>query len=339
MTICARLMSALVAVAASLSLAQPASAADKLRFGLLRVPQALFVGMEKGFFAQERIEIDPVFFRSGAELVPALSTGQIDLAATSPGAALYNALGQGVAAKIVGDYFVLSPEQPGGDPNAVTVRKDHIDSGRVKTPADVKGMTMAITARGQVTDLTAGLFLQKAGLTEKDVRIVTMPYPDMLAAFQGKAIDLAVAIDPQITIAEEQGIAKRFLKLSDLMPGLNLGVIMYGDRLAQKDRDLGMRFMTAYHRGNLYERRRLAEPGGRAEIAQIFQKYFPVQNPALYEKVGLGVGKESMAVNVDGTYGLRWQMQQYKDRGLLLNPPDLAKIVDNSFAEAATKAH
>jgi hypothetical protein len=51
------------------------------------------------------------------------------------------------------------------------------------------------------------------------------------------------------------------------------------------------------------------------------------------------VGKESMAVNVDGTYGLRWQMQQYKDRGLLLNPPDLAKIVDNSFAEAATKAH
>jgi NitT/TauT family transport system substrate-binding protein len=165
-----------------------------------------------------------------------------------------------------------------------------------------------------------------------------MPYPDMLAAFQGKAIDLAVAIDPQITIAEEQGIAKRFLKLSELMPGLNLGVIMYGDRLAQKDRDLGMRFMAAYHRGNLYERRRLAEPGGRAEIAQIFQKYFPVQNPALYEKVGLGVGKESMAVNVDGTYGLRWQMQQYKDRGLLLNPPDLAKIVDNSFAEAATKA-
>jgi ABC-type nitrate/sulfonate/bicarbonate transport system substrate-binding protein len=171
----------------------------------------------EGFFAQEQIEIDPVFFRSGAELVPALSTGQIDLAATSPGAALYNALGAGVAAKIVGDYFVLSPEQPGGDPNAVTVRKDHIDSGRVKTPADVKGMTMAITARGQVTDLTAGLFLQKAGLTEKDVRIVTMPYPDMLAAFQGKAIDVAVAIDPQITIAEEQGIAKRFMKLSDLM--------------------------------------------------------------------------------------------------------------------------
>jgi NitT/TauT family transport system substrate-binding protein len=338
MTICTRRISALLAVAAALSFTQPASAADKLRFGLLRVPQALFVGMEKGFFAQEQIEIDPVFFRSGAELVPALSTGQIDLAATSPGAALYNALGQGVAAKIVGDYFVLSPEQPGGDPNAVTVRKDHIDSGRVKTPADVKGMTIAITARGQITDLTAGLFLQKAGLTEKDVRIVTMPYPDMLAAFQGKAIDVAVAIDPQITIAEEQGIAKRFVKLSDLMPGLNLGDIMNGDRLA-KDRNLGMRFMAAYHRGNLYERQRLAAPGGRAEIAQIFQKYFPVQNPALYEKVGLGVGKESMAVNVDGTYGLRWQMQQYKDRGLLLNPPDLAKIVDNSFAEAATKAH
>jgi NitT/TauT family transport system substrate-binding protein len=337
MTIYGRLISPLLAFAASLSLVQPASAADKVKFGLLRVPQALFVAMEKGFFAQKDIEVEPVFFRSGAELVPALSTSQIDLAATSPGAALYNALGQGVAAKIVADYFVLSPEQPGDDPNAIAVRKDHIDSGRVKTPADVKGMTMAITARGQITDLTAGLFLQRAGLTEKDVRIVTLPYPDMLAAFQGKAIDLAVAIDPQITIAEEQGIAKRFVKLSDLMPGLNLGVIMYGDRLAQKDRDLGTRFMAAYHQGNLYERQRLAAPGGRAEIAQIFQKYLPVQNPTLYEKVGLGVGRENMAVNVDGTYGLRWQMQQYKDRGLLLSPPDLVKVVDNSFADAATK--
>ncbi len=332
-----RMFAFLIVAAASAILASPAGAADKVKFGLLRVPQALFVGIDKGYFAEQGIEVEPVFFRSGAELVPSLSTGQIDLAATSPGAALYNALGQGVNAKIVADYFVPGPTQPGGDPNAVTLRQDLIDSGRVKSPADVKGMTMAITARGQITDLFGSMFLEKGGLTEKDVRVVTMPYPDMLAALQGKAIELAVAIDPQITIAEEQGIAKRFVKLSDLMPGINLGVMMYGDRLGNKQRDLGMRFMAAYHKANAYLRRRLVEPGGRDEIGAIFQKFLPIENVALYRKVGIGVGNENLAVNVNGTYGLAWQMQQYRDRGLIQSAPDLAKVVDNSFAQAAAQ--
>jgi NitT/TauT family transport system substrate-binding protein len=331
---------ALVLTAASIAsaaLAIPARAADKVKFGLLRVPQALFVGIEKGYFAEKGIEVEPVFFRSGAELVPSLSTGQIDLAATSPGAALYNALGAGVKAKIVADYYVPGPDQPGGDPNAVTVRQDLLDSGKVKGPADVKGMTMAITARGQITDLFGAMFLHKGGLTEKDVRVVTMPYPDMLAALQGKAIEVAVAIDPQITIAEEQGIAKRFVKLSDLLPGINLGVVMYGERLAEKERDLGMRFMAAYHKANMYLRQRLPQPGGRDEIGAIFQKYLPIEDVTLYRKIGIGLGNENLSVNVTGTHGLAWQMQQYRDRGLIQTAPDLAKVVDSSFAEAAFK--
>lgn len=338
MTVFKRFVPAGVALAVACAGAAPSFAADKVKFGMLRVPQALFVGMEKGFFAENNIEVEPVFFRSGAELVPSLSTGQIDLAATSPGAALYNALGSGVKAKIVADYYVPGPTQPGGDPNGIAVRKDLIDSGKVKSAGDVKGMTMAITARGQITDLFGSMFLQKGGLTEKDVRVVTMPYPDMLAALQGKAVDLAVAIDPGITIAEEQGIAKRFMKLSEVMPGLNLGVVMYGERLAGADRDVGMRFMRAYHKANQYLRKRLAESGGREEIGNIFQKYLPIQNPALYQKVGIGVGNDNLAVNVDGTHGLRWQLQQYTDRGYIKNPPDLAAAVDNSFADAAAKA-
>jgi ABC-type nitrate/sulfonate/bicarbonate transport system substrate-binding protein len=116
--------------------------------------------------------------------------------------------------------------------------------------------------------LFAREFLKLGGLTEKNVRIVTMPYPDMLAALKGKAIDLASAIDPGLYRAEQEGIAVRYKKLSQVMPGLNLGVTMYGERLITKDRDLGMRFMAAYQKANSYLRKRLTEPGGRKEIAQ-----------------------------------------------------------------------
>jgi NitT/TauT family transport system substrate-binding protein len=325
------------ALAASVAMPVTASAMDHLKYGMLRVPQAVLVGISKGFFKEKGIEVEPVIFQSGAQIVPAVSTGQVDLAATSPGAALYNALAQGVKAKIVADYFVPGPNQPGGDPNAIAVRKDLIDSGKFKTPADAKGMTIAITARGQFTDLFARKFLQLGGLTEKDVRIVNMPYPDMLAALKGNAIELAAGIDPSLYRAVQEGIAVRYKKLSEVLPGLNLGVIMYGDRLTDKDRNLGMRFMAAYQKSNTYLRHRLTEPDGRKEIAQIYQKYLPLPDPSLYEKIGLGMGNEKLMVNVDGDYGLRWQLEQHIASGLVPNPPDLKTIVDNSFAEAAAK--
>lgn len=319
------------------ALGTPAEAADKLKFGMLRVPNVLFVGLEKGFFTAEGLEVEVVFFRSGAELVPSLSTGQIDIAATSPGAALYNAIAQGVNAVIVADYSVLDPGQPSGDANAIVVRKDLIDSGRFKSSKDLKGMTMAITARGQVTHLFANMFLKSGGLTEKDVRIVNMPYPDMLPALQGKAVDVAVFIDPFVTIAAREGFATRYQVMSDLVPGLNLGVVMYGDRVAQKDRELGMRFMRGFHRANSYVRQLLTKPEGRKELAPIYQKYIPLDSAAMYETVGLTLSRESLVVRTEGDYGLRWQLKWYTDLGLVPTQPDLQRAVDNSFATAAGK--
>jgi NitT/TauT family transport system substrate-binding protein len=314
----------------------PALAADKIKVGLLRVPQSLHVGIERGYFAAEGIEIEPVYFRSGAELVPSLSTGQIDTATTSVGAALYNALAQGVNAKLVAEMTSATGEESHAS-NTIIVRKDLVDSGKVKTAADAKGLTMAITARGQLTDLFGSTFLKSGGLTEKDVRVVNMAYPDMLAALQGKAIDIAVAVDPTVTLAEHNELAVRFADMAKLMPGFVVTVAMYGDRLTGKDRDAGLRLMKAYHAANLYLRRGLTDPAVRADIARIYQKHAPLQDPALYDKVALSTGRATLAIDIDSPHGLRWQMGQYVERGLVPNPPDLRKVVDNSFAESAAK--
>ncbi len=75
------MLAGLVAAFAACVLAvTPSLAADKVKFGMLRVPQALLVGIDKGYFKNEGIEVEPVLFRSGAELVPSLSTGQMDIA-------------------------------------------------------------------------------------------------------------------------------------------------------------------------------------------------------------------------------------------------------------------
>ncbi len=54
-------------------------------------------------------------------------------------------------------------------------------------------------------------------------------------------------------------------------------------------------------------------------------------------KMGLSLGRETLAVDVDGPHGLRWQLDWYADRGLVPTTPDLAKVVDNTFALPPTR--
>lgn len=317
-------------------LTSPAGAADEVKVGMLRLPTALFVGMEKGYFAAENITVTPVFFRGGGELIPSLSVGQIDVASTSPGAALFNAMASGVNAKIVADYWTIGKERS-GDSAYIVARKDLVTSGKLKSPKDAKGMTIAITARGQMTELFANSYLASGGLTQSNVRIVVLPLPDMVAALNNKAVDLISAIDPYPTLAVDGGTGAKVASLSTLMPGLVQAVLMYGDRMENKDRSLGMRFMRAFSKSNLYIRAHL-DPAGRAELAKIYQKYIPIDNPELYERVGLAVGPEKLTPVIEGKYALRWQMEQYVRNGDVKIAPDMRKAIDPAFADAAARA-
>jgi len=313
-----------------------ARAADTVRVGMLRLPTALFIGLDQGFFAAEGLDVQPVFFRSGAELVPALSTGQIDVATTSPGAALFNALAIGVNASIVADYWASGKDDPAGDSAYIMVRKD-LAPGGTFNPKDAKGLKLAVTAHGQMTELFADAYLASIGLKSGDVQVSDLPLPDMNAALANKAIDLASTIDPYATMLTLQGTGVKVVNLSALMPNYVQAVMMYGQRIGKTDRALGMRFMRAFSKANVYLRAHLGSPAGRAAIATIYQKYLPLDDPTLYQKIGLAVGPPNLSVMIEGKYALRWQMDQYVAQGLVKTAPDLAANVDNSFAAAAAR--
>lgn len=304
---------------------------------MLRLPTALFIGIDRGFFAAAGIDVKPVFFRSGAELVPALSTGQIDVATTSPGAALFNAMALGVNATIVADYWTSGKDVPSGDSAYIMVRKDLAPYGLFK-PQNAKNLTVAVTAHGQMTELFADAYLASAGLTPNDVNIVDMPLPDMNAALVNHAIDMASTIDPYATMLANAGTAVKAVSISSVMPGYVQAVMMYGARMGKADRPLGVRFMRAFTQANSYLRAHLTTPAGRAEIAQIYQKYIPIDDPSLYTKIGLAVGPEKLTVVTEGKYALRWQMEQYVKQGLVETRPDLKTSVDNSFVDAVARA-
>jgi hypothetical protein len=79
-------------------------------------------------------------------------------------------------------------------------------------------------------------------------------------------------------------------------------------------------------------------PAGRAAIGAIYQKYIPLDDPTLYGRIGLAIAPPDLKVVVEGKFALRWQMAQYVGEGLVQTAPNLAKSVDNSFADTIEKA-
>jgi NitT/TauT family transport system substrate-binding protein len=301
---------------------------------MVRLPTAVFIALDRGYFAAEGLNVTPVFSQNGAEIVPELATGKIDIALASPGASLFNALAIGVDARIVADCWV-APRTPGKNDYAfIDARTDLTRDGQF-APSDAKGLNFAITAHGQMTELFASMYLQRAGLSLADVHLIELPFPAMEVAMRNHAIDLAAAIEPYPTLGVRSGASVKVAGITALMPGYVQAVLMYGARITRHRRDIGVRFMRAYRRANALLLRDLATPAGRRAIAAIYQKYIPLDDPSIYEETGLPVGPPDLSVDINGLYALHWQMMQYVAQGLVKTPPDLNAAVDNRFVRFA----
>ncbi len=319
----------MAAVVLGLTMALPAAAQDKVKIGMLRIGNPVVIGIEKGFFAEYGVEVEPVYLRSGAEQIPALSTGSVDVVLTSASAAIYNAMVSGIDMKITSDYLSLLP---GNMTHAMVVRKDLFDSGEVKSVEDLKGHSVAITAVGVYTYQTAVKILEGAGLKADDVRMVSMPYPDMVAGLANGAVDAANMTEPFITQAVEAGDAVVLVDHSKVFPDFQVGITIYGPRLAEQDRDLGERFMKGLVKSMRYMRGMLDDPARKAEISSLMQKHLPGKDPEMYQRMAWQLTAKGQKVNLPS---LEAQMEFYRDQGLVKGDPDVASFVDTSFLEAA----
>jgi NitT/TauT family transport system substrate-binding protein len=157
-----------------------AHAAEVVKTGDLPVisSAALYVAIDKGFFAERGISVETERFASGAKMIAPLSTGQLEVATGSPSAGLYNAVAGGMDFRIVADKGQIRPKHSftGG----IVVRKDLLDSGKVKSVKDLKGMKIANGAKGIVLDYLLAKVLESEGVAFDAVEVVYLAYPDIV---------------------------------------------------------------------------------------------------------------------------------------------------------------
>src|SRR5438309_2278175 len=97
----------------------------------------IYVAMERGYFAEQGVDLEYVNFGSASEMVPALATRQSDGGGIAVNSATINAAARGVEIKAVADKGLMAP---GFGWLAFLIRKDLVDSGRFQGAADLKGL-------------------------------------------------------------------------------------------------------------------------------------------------------------------------------------------------------
>ncbi|MFI7697500.1 ABC transporter substrate-binding protein [Nonomuraea sp. NPDC049480] len=179
-----------------------------IKVGAIPIPDSvsLYVAINKGYFKQEGLTVQPEVITGGAAAMPKLMSGALD-------ATLQNYV-SGLVAFSAGQKIKLVAEASQGAPNTfvLMVPKD----SPIKTVADLKGKTVAVNTFNNIGTLAVETQLKVAGLTKADVKYKEIPFPDMTNALNTGLADAGWMVEPFITTSQS---TVGFRKLADTMTG------------------------------------------------------------------------------------------------------------------------
>ena len=322
---------ALAFLAASF-LAQPAALAQTVVISTVQsVPSAsTYYALEKGYFRQAGIDVRVEPIDSLSKAMALLATNQIQIAQGGINAGYFNAVGQGLP-------VVLALES-GSTPvyHNFIIRTDLKD--RIRTPADLKGRNVAVSGAGSLSVYELATLMESVGMTLDDVNVKQLAFPQMAPALANGALDVALMIAPFTDSAIAQKIGVPWIDPEvgyiKALPMTSLSY-MASSEWIQKNRALAQRVFTALLRGSRDYCQAYHGGPQRAEFLDLMMQH--------------GIGRDRAQLD-----GMLWQSRSvegqvnrdsiadlyrvYKKEGMIEHPAEIGKLVDNSFAEAASKA-
>lgn len=148
------------------------------------------VAVKKDFYTEAGLKIQDILYQSNSEQIDAFLAGKTDLAWVT-----------------AGDMVEMTSKDP--DLKIIFLcdysnGSDGILGRGIKTAADLKGKTLA---RENVLfeKVLLRAYLERGGLTEKDVNIKDMPAPAAATAFSSQRVDAAVTYEPFLAKAAKEG--------------------------------------------------------------------------------------------------------------------------------------
>jgi NitT/TauT family transport system substrate-binding protein len=294
-----------------------------------------FIAEAKGYFREQRLDVELIPFDSAAKMIAPLATGQLDVAAGAPSAGLYNAAARSIDIRIVADKG-SAPKGYGYLP--LMVRKSLTDSGKVKSVRDLREMKIAEVAQATASFCTMNQALKKGGLTYRDVEEIYLGFPDHFAAFSGGSIDASITAEPIATKCIESGVAVRFMPDDQFYPNQQIACVLYGGPFIKSKGDAAQKFMVAYIKAarDYNDALKGGKMAGRAagEVIAILTKYTAIKDPAIYRAITPNGNDPNGRLN---TESLAKDLATFKEAGFVTSGITVDFVLDETFAQAAVK--
>ncbi len=240
------LLAACIAAPALLTACGPAQPPQPSERDIVRVAAYRSIGLapvilanELGYFADEGLVVQLSELRGTEGRLAAAMAGEIDVGMGVLGMGDFSSAARGIAMRSVADRTHLAP---GGCAYTGFVLRPGLDSA-VAGPA-IRRVTLA--PEGPGTFLLDRL-LTAAGGSWDTVEFVRLPSAARPEAVIRGAVDLMQAESPHLEHAAAR--ATRWRNGADIIPNLQWAHVRFSERLLTTDRDVGVRFLTAYRRG------------------------------------------------------------------------------------------
>src|ERR1700704_871465 len=305
----------IVFAAAPTLLASPMQAAEELRVGKA-VPEAfsfvpLDVGMSKGFFAKNGLEIESIAFTGDARMQQAMASDSLDIALGSGPAMAFIVKGspiKGVAA-MAGPPLLL----------AIVVRPDG-----PKTLADLKGKTVSVSTAGSLTYWLVSETARRHGWGPNGITIAPMgAMPGQIAALKrgdidGTIMDIGNAFD-----LEKKGEARILVRFTDIKD-FHIHVIFATDKAIATKPEVVRNFLTGWFETIAFMRNNKAET---VKVAmEVMDKDQDISNRVYDELMPMfsDTGKFDPKA-------LETLSKSYVELKLLPSEPDMSKLYTEAF--------
>ena len=185
------LAAAVTALALLPAMAQPV----KLRVSTIPIIDTapLQVGIAKGFFAAEGLEIDTTPTTGGAAGLPALAAGQVQITFSNIISIVLGAK-QGLGFEVIAAGSGTGDKLP--DLAGLVAKK----GSTIKTGKDLEGKRVAVNTRNNIIWLYARAWVQATGGNPDAVTYLEVPFPQMIDAVKGDRVDAAFVVEPFMSV-------------------------------------------------------------------------------------------------------------------------------------------
>ena len=236
----------LACVLAALISGVPAAAGEKVTVGALRFVSsgALFIAVERGYFANEELDVDLKFFDAAQPIAVAVVTRDVDFGLTAFTAGLFNLAASG-GLKVIA---AQAKEAKGFEGNAILASNAAWEKG-LRRLGDLKGHSLAITQMGSSFHYQIGQIARVEGFPLASVSLKPLQsLANMAAAIKGNQVD-AIIIAPHLAKQLVEGGDAKLLGWYSDIDEYQFGALFTSPKMIEERRPTVARFVRAYQRG------------------------------------------------------------------------------------------